>query len=222
MAEEQATPAAQGKERERATFKRHLLTQIVSGLLVLLPILATIFLLLYLGKVLASWGRPLIVWLVPDGASPMVINVAAAVLTVLCVYLVGLFTTFTFARRFGAFGERCLSLIPIVSTVYDKIKRLVGIFSQSSGKFKAVVLIRYPHEHSKALAFVTGTIQNPRGEKCYTVFMPTTPNPTSGFLLILPPDQVEFTDIDIDAGSDLLISGGLRGPTHYRTVEPFL
>ena len=208
----------------RAPFslRRHLFKQIVSGLFVLLPLLATVFLLLYLGRLLAGWGRIWIAWLIPDTVPAFALNILAATLTLLVVYLVGVLTTFTFTRKFGVLGERLLSLIPVVSTVYDKIKRLVGIFRQSSGNFKAVVLVNYPHEKSKALAFVTGTIRDPQGRKLYNVFMPTTPNPTTGFLLILPLEQIQFTDIDIDAGSDLLISGGLRGPESYHLVEPFL
>jgi uncharacterized membrane protein len=97
---------------------------------------------------------------------------------------------------------------------------VVDTFSSSTkAAFQAVVLVDFPRRGSLAIGFVTGTILDPRGKTLYRVFVATTPNPTSGFLIMYPEEEVQFTDISVEDGVKMIVSGGMLAPPSYR-VRP--
>jgi uncharacterized membrane protein len=144
------------------------------------------------------------------------LTAVALLATVMLIYLVGLVTTHIVGRRAIHWGERLLLKLPIVRSIYSASKQVVETFSSSTqAAFQAVVLVDFPRRDSLAVGFITGTILSPEGKKLYRVFVATTPNPTSGFLIILPESEVRFTDISIEDGVKMIVSGGMLAPASY-------
>lgn len=212
MTESQSDTAKGFFKRMRARF--------LSGLLVLVPLAITLFVLRIIVAALTGFVRPFLVLWAGD-LPEYVLMLIAAVVTVFVIYLVGLITAHLVGRRLIGFAESVLLRLPIVKSVYGASKQVVETFSQSTqAAFQAVVLVEFPRAGSLAVGFVTGTIQDPADRTLYRVFVPTTPNPTSGFLVILPEKDVQFTDISIENGIRMIVSGGVLAPKRYAEVEP--
>lgn len=199
----------------RSTIVKHLRRRLASGVLVLIPLAITLFVLNLVFTSLTAFMLPVLrPWL--DELPKQVLVSIALIATVLLVYLVGVITTHIVGRRLIHLGESILLKLPIVKSVYSASRQLVGAFSTSTkAVFKAVVLIEFPRAGSLAVGFVTGTILNPEGKRLYRVFVPTTPNPTSGFLVMLPQEDIRFTDISVEDGVKIIVSGGILAPERY-------
>ena len=106
-----------------------------------------------------------------------------------------------------------VSRIPIVNKIYSTIKGITDtISSQNKNAFQKVVIIQYPREGLWTYAMVTGECKNKNNEEYYNLFVPTTPNPTSGYLIIIKKNDVINTDISVDDGLSIIISGGMISP----------
>lgn len=198
-------------------FGKHVRTRLMSGLLVLIPLAVTLFILNLLFASLTSIARPVMhPWVgeMPEYALTLI----ALFVTVLLLYFVGLITNHFIGRRLLHWGEALLMKLPIVKSVYFASKQVVETFSSSTkAAFKAVVLVEFPRQGSFAVGFVTGQIRNHEGKMFYNVFVATTPNPTTGFLVIYPDDEVNFTDISVEDGIKMIVSGGMLAPQSYQT-----
>lgn len=207
------------KKNLNSRIETHVRNRLVSGVLVLVPLAITIFVLNLIFASLTAFVLPVLrPWLgkMPEYALTSI----ALVATVLVIYLVGLITTHIIGRRLIQWGEAVLLKLPIVKSVYSASKQVVDTFSASTkAAFKAVVLVEFPRAGSLAVGFITGTILNPAGKSLYRVFVPTTPNPTSGFLVILPEEEMQFTDISIEDGVKMIVSGGMLAPKRYAIEE---
>ena len=199
-----------------SAFGKHLRTRMVSGLLVLIPLAITLFILNLCFTSLTAFVRPVMrPWV---GELPeYILTLIALFVTVVLVYLAGLITNHIVGRRMIHWGESLLLRLPIVRSVYSASKQVVETFSSSTkAAFQAVVLVEFPRRDSFAVGFITGTILNPEGKTLYRVFVATTPNPTSGFLIILPETEVHFTDISVEDGVKMIVSGGMLAPPSYQ------
>ncbi len=210
MSEPSNSPASQ--------FGKHVRTRLVSGLLVLVPLAITLFILNFILSFLTAFARPLMrLWL--GGLPEYVLTLIALVAIVVMIYLVGLVTTHIVGRRAIQWGEHVLLKLPLVKSIYSASKQVVDTFSSpAGGSFQAVALVEYPRRGSLALGFVTGTILDPEGKVLYRVFVATTPNPTSGFLLLLPAEEVQFTEMSVEEGVKMIVSGGMLAPAQYKLV----
>ncbi|HCC33487.1 MAG TPA: DUF502 domain-containing protein [Clostridiales bacterium] len=188
---------------------RRIRNALLAGLLVLLPVFLTYlifeWLLRLLDGVAGRW-----VQLVFGRAIPGL----GAVITIMVVLATGFVTANLVGRRLVAYGESLINRAPLVRTIYQASKQIVGAFSrQDTAAFKQVVLVEYPRRGVWSIAFLTGELEGelPRrlGKPLVSVLLPTTPNPTSGFLLIAPRDEVIFLDMPVSEGFKLVISGGL-------------
>ena len=138
---------------------------------------------------------------------------AGFVLTVLFLYILGIIISNVFGKRLYLFFEDLLSRIPIVNKIYSTIKGITDtISSQNKNSFQKVVIIQYPREGLWTYAMVTGECKNENNEEYYNLFVPTTPNPTSGYLIIIKKNDVINTDISVDDGLSIIISGGMISP----------
>jgi uncharacterized membrane protein len=131
--------------------------------------------------------------------------------------IVGMLTAGLAGRTLVRLGERLLARMPVVRSVYGTLKQIFEtVLAQSSRSFREVVLIEYPRRGLGAIGFVTGPtrgeIQARSDEELVNVFLPTTPNPTSGFLLFVPRKDLIHLDMTIEEGIKLVISGGIVGP----------
>jgi len=195
----------------------HLKARMISGVLVLGPLVITLFVLKLVFSALTVFVRPVIEafpivreW--PDG----VLLFISTVVALMMIYLVGMFTTHLIGRQLINFGEKLMMKLPIVKSVYSASRQVMDTFSNSTkAAFAATVIVSFPHAGSKAIGFVTGTMLDPDGRTLYRVFVATTPNPTSGFLLLLPEEEVVFTDIPVEEGIKMIVSGGMLAPKRY-------
>lgn len=199
---------------------RHLRTRMVSGLLVLIPLAVTLFVLKLFFSALASFARPVVRSAVNE-LPEYVLTVIAFLVTVLLVYLVGLVANYFIGIRLIHWGEALLLKLPIVKSVYSASKHAVDTFSSPAGTaFKCVALVDFPCKGSLAVGFITGSIRSPEGQTLYSVFVSTAPNPTAGFVLFLPEDRVYLTDWSIEDGVKMIMSVGILSPPVYRIRAP--
>lgn len=190
----------------------------VAGILVWLPIGITIILLRILIGVM---DRSLV--LVPEQYRPeawlgFAIPGLGLVLTVLILLFTGVLAANFVGRSLVGFWERILERIPFVRSVYSASKNFAEIiFSDSDQSFKKVLLIEYPRKGLYGLAFQTATelgeVQGRTQEELVCTFVPTTPNPTSGFIIIVPKKDVIELDMDIDEALKMIISLGVVVPS---------
>ena len=190
---------------------KKLRTIIVAGLLVWVPLGATIFvlkLLIDLFSNLDSWMSDQLGFTIPG------IGILLALLALLGT---GLVAANYFGKRFVSFWESLLERIPLVRNIYSAVKRFVEIIlSDSTQSFSRVLLIEYPRKGLYSLSFQTsqnlGEIQEKTGENVVCVFIPTTPNPTSGLILMVPEQDVIELDMNVEDALKMVISLGVGVP----------
>lgn len=183
--------------------KTQLRKSFFTGLLVVIPISATIYILIFLIGVLNN--------LLPFHFLPYGTGV---ILTIILITLIGFMTTNLIGKRLIDTGEKFISSIPLVKNVYAAVKQISDAMLSSKGKnFRRVVLIEYPRKGIYTLAFVTGVsrgeVQDKTKDNVINLFVPTTPNPTSGFYLMVPEADVINLDMSVEDAFKLLISGGM-------------
>lgn len=157
----------------------------------------------------------------PQNYIPFPLPGLGAILVLGGILLIGLFVTNYVGRHVVVFGERIVYQIPLVRPLYAAIKQLLeAIFSQSYKGFQRVVLIEYPRRGIYAVAFVTGVaspeVQELMQERFLNVFMPKTPNPTTGFFILMPEKDVIPISMSVEEAFKLIISGGLVSPVGDR------
>ncbi len=194
---------------------------LVAGLLVWVPLGVTIFILRILIGLL---DRSLL--LIPQQYRPeewlgVAIPGLGIILTLAIVLVTGLLAANFVGRSLVGIWESLLERIPVVRSVYAAVKKFVEIvFSESNQSFKKVLLIEYPRNGIYSLAFQTATnlgeVQGRTGEEVVCTFVPTTPNPTSGFIIIVPKKDVIELDMEIDEALKMIISLGVVIPTWRR------
>ena len=194
---------------------------LVAGILVWLPLGVTIFLL----RILIGLMDKSLVF-VPQQYRPeewlgFAIPGLGLVLTLLVLLFTGLLATNFLGRSMVSLWESMLERIPVVRSIYSAAKNFAEIvFSDSGQSFKKVLLIEYPRKGLYSLAFQTATrlgeVQGHTGEAVVCTFVPTTPNPTSGFIIIVPKKDIIELDMDVDEALKMIISLGVVVPTWRR------
>lgn len=140
--------------------------------------------------------------------------------------LTGILTRYLVGRRLIGYGEKILAQIPIIRNVYRAVQQIRDVFVNREGTvFQDVCVIEYPRENMYAVAFVTsedqGLVQEASGKRLISVFMPSTPNPTTGFLLYLPEEDVMRVDVTVEDAMKLVISGGAYMPERASLKSEF-
>ncbi len=196
---------------------KHLRRYLVAGLLVWIPLGVTIFILRVL---IGLMDRTLL--LIPQQYRPeewfgFTIPGLGLILTLLVLLITGLLAANIVGRSMVGLWESMLDRIPVVRSVYSAAKNFAEIvFSDSDQSFKKVLLIEYPRKGVYSLAFQTATnlgeVQGRTGEEMICTFVPTTPNPTSGYIIILPKKDVIELDMEIDEALKMIISLGVVVP----------
>ena len=202
--------------RARGNVRRRL----IAGLLLLVPIGVTFLILRFLFRTTSGLLGPLITPLAPRLPSAAVAVVSVGILVVL-LYLAGLLTTYIVGRRLIALGDAVIARIPLAKTIYGASKQVIQTLSvPDRGAFKGVAWVEFPRPGFLALGFVTGRIQDDKGNDFYKLFIPTTPNPTSGFFEVVPCGEVRETNIPIDEAMRIIISGGILAPSRLDGISP--
>ncbi|MDP7114863.1 MAG: DUF502 domain-containing protein [Myxococcota bacterium] len=140
-----------------------------------------------------------------------------AIATLVCVVVVGFLATNFLGRQLVNYTERVIQRVPVISTIYQGVKQLLeAIFTSDSSRFREVVYLQYPRVGVWSLGFVTGTAYDAATEKigrqCLNVFVPTTPNPTSGFYLLVPEEDVIYSGLSVEQAFKLIMSVGIVAP----------
>ena len=139
-------------------------------------------------------------------------SIVAFVGTIAALYLVGLAASFVFGQRLLAAFEALISRIPLVHTIYGGTKKLMTLMQNKPGSTQRVVLIGFPSPTLKTIGFVTRTFVDAQGREMAAVYVPTTPNPTGGYLEIAPVEDLIATDWTVDQAMAFILSGGAAGP----------
>ncbi|MGA2265469.1 MAG: DUF502 domain-containing protein [Phycisphaerae bacterium] len=223
---------AKNKESLWAQMKRDVRSRLISGTAVLVPVAITIAILRWLFLWMSGFLTPAVKALFnvenlrnhlgPQGADfvirhvNIIAPVVAVVLLVVLLYCIGALARRVVGKRVLAIGEAILLRIPVVKPIYSAVKQVVEAVSlPDRGAFKAVVLVHFPHPRMWAVGFLTGSIADQTGKRMYKVFIPTAPNPTTGFYEFIEPEELMVTDIPVDMAFKMIISSGIIAPDKY-------
>ena len=202
--------------------KQDLKNDLIAGLLVVIPLATTIWLTITVASWVINFLTRIPKQLNPfDEMNPILVNLMnlAVGLSVplLCILLIGLMARNIGGRWLLDVGEQLLQAIPLAGYVYKTLKQLLEtLLKDTNGKFRRVILVEYPRRGVWAIAFVTGTmsneIQSHMTRPMLSVFIPTTPNPTTGWYAIVPEDEAIDLSMSIEDAFKIVISGGIVSP----------
>jgi uncharacterized membrane protein len=192
-----------------------------AGLLVVVPVAASIGILFWLFNTVTNWLLPAPL---RGGEVEFLYRVAALLVFVVAVTVVGWVTRLMVGRRLVALAEKVLGRVPLLNRIYAFVKEVSHtLLAGQKTVFERVVLVEYPRPGVYAVGFVTseseGEVQARTRESVINVFLPTTPNPTSGFLLMVPREQVIPLEMSVAEGMKLVISGGAVVPPYGAKSE---
>ena len=205
-----------------AKFRRFFLT----GLLVTAPIIITI----YVTWLVITFIDVKVANLLPEyldfrKALPFQIPGLGLVIVIFVITLIGAITPGLIGRNLLKLGEMILFKTPVIRTVYSSIKQIMEtVMSTNSKSFKEVVLVEYPRKDIWVIAFVTSSVKGEidnkiKKSKLVSIFVPTTPNPTSGFLLFVAQKDLIYLDMPVEQAVKLVISGGIVSPKQKKLTS---
>ena len=209
---------------KRPSSAKRLKRYFLAGLLTVIPVWITVLVIKFVVEVLTGLGRPVVHWLagLVEPAAPWLaewlqlpwIKVILAVLVVLlAVLLLGWVATLLIGRKLIAMFDGLMNRIPLVKSIYGSVKQLITTFQQKPDGTQRVVLVDFPSPEMKTVGFVTRTLEDAdTGRALAAVYVPTTPNPTSGYLEIVPLDKVTMTDWTMDEAMTFVVSAGAVAP----------
>ena len=186
----------------------------VTGMIVIVPLLVTFLVIRALVNIIDNLFKLLPPRFQPHTYIP-VFGIELVIAFVLIIF-VGLLVSNFLGKKFLGFWESFLKRIPLVKTIYQGVKQLTSGIVSDKKMFSKVVLIQYPVRNLYVIGFVTGEdkhfVKDPEGKKMLKIFIPTTPNPTSGFFCIVPEDEVQYLDITSEEAFRLILSAGSSEP----------
>lgn len=199
-----------------------------AGVFTAIPLLITVLVIRFIFEALSSLGSPgvnalfaiiknfypdLPPWVTPDWVLPVI----SAVLALFALYFLGRLASHVVGSKVIHWLESVIAKIPLAKSVYGNTKKLLNVLQKKSdGRFDRVVLVDFPQNGMKVIGFVTAEmIDQISGQKLAAVFIPTTPNPTSGWLEILPVDRLTVTGWNVEEALQYIISGGVSFPEKF-------
>jgi len=216
--------------------KSRIQDNLIAGILALIPIAVTWWVVTFLVGVLVDIGTPAARGLesAVRPEFPLVADLIgntflqgmiAIVMVVLAILFLGAFARNVAGRRIINAVERLIERIPLIATVYGSVRKLLDALTQERDNGSQIVLIDFPSPEMKTIGIVTRIIKDSdTGEELAAVFVPTTPNPTNGYLEIVPMSKLTLTDWEMDDAMNFIISGGAVGPdvmNYSKSVSPF-
>lgn len=214
-----ALPTATRTPMPRLYLQRYLIT----GLLTFIPLWLTWVVFKFIFSFLSDVGAPAVAgtfavlsavfpnateWLGQEWLK----SIIAFIGTIVALYLIGFATSLVLGQRLLAAFERIIGRIPLVHTIYGGTKKLMTLMQSKPGSTQRVVLIGFPTPTLKSIGFVTRVFTDASGVEVAAVYVPTTPNPTGGYLEIAPVNELIATDWSVDQAMAFILSGGAAGP----------
>ncbi|ALP53381.1 hypothetical protein Tel_09570 [Candidatus Tenderia electrophaga] len=210
----------------------HLQRYLITGIITVIPIWITWLVFNFFFNQLSKAGRPwvkalannlgdylpeLSQWLLESWFQ----NILAVLLTLIALYILGWLASRVIGKKFLDLLDLLLNRIPLVQTIYGSTKKLLSVLQQKPEKLQRVVLIEFPSPQMKTVGFVTRVMTDDvTGQALAAVYVPTTPNPTSGYLEIVPAHKLVETDWTVEEAMTFIISGGAIAPARIRFDNP--
>jgi len=195
----------------------------IAGTLVLVPIFVTVWVL----KIITVWADTFFISLLPSQFQPEIIYGRripglGILITIVFIIMAGLVTRLYLGRKLVKLGDKIISKIPIGRSVYMIIKEfLSGVLTQDKEKFKRVVVVEWPRKGSYMMGFITGKpspiMKLDSDKEWVNLFIPTSPNPTTGFYVMLPKEEVKIVDMGADKAFKTIISSGLASSNYEQS-----
>ena len=196
-------------KRKRISFIARLRNYFITGIVVLVPIGITLYLTTFFISISSKLIPP---GINPNNYLPFAIPGLEILLSVIFITLIGGLSLSFIGKKFLQLFNDLLKKIPILRTIYSAIGQMTETFAPKKGSKKSVVLIQYPRKGSWAVGFATkenkGEISKKTNTELVNVFVPTTPNPTSGFLLMFPKSEIVYLDMTFEEASKFIVSAG--------------
>ncbi len=216
-------PTVEKKHRFNLGWKlfNHLKLKLVAGLLVVIPLGITIFILRFLFNLADGFLGPHIdrgiEFFRGEGIYIPGLGMFAGLVI---LYITGVFASNLFGSRMVHYGESLFARIPLVKSIYTSTKQLMHVFT-AGGKnsYRKAVYVEFPKEGSYSIAFVTSTVSHESGKEYCTVFVPTSPNPTSGYVLLLETRNLYPTNLSVEDALKIVMSGGMVAPPVISTEK---
>ena len=185
----------------------------ITGIIVLVPLGFTLYLTIFL---ISISSKLIPEEINPNSYLPFLIPGLEIALSIIFITLIGFISLSFIGKRILKLINDLLKKIPFLRTIYSAIGQMTESFTNKKGKKKSVVLVQYPRKGSWAVGFATkdnkGEISKKVNDKLVNVFIPTTPNPTSGFLLMFPKKEVIYLDMSFEEASKFIVSAGTSNP----------
>lgn len=176
----------------------------LTGIAVMLPFAVTIFVLVWLFNLLDGIFRNIISRLFDIDIPGLGLLVLLTI-----IFLVGMFASNYFGRKITGWFEKIIGKLPLIKTVYNPVRKIIsGLSSEKTESFQKVVLVEFPQKGKKSIGFITNSNFSVDEHENISVFVPTTPNPTNGFLIIVDRKEVEVLDMTVNEGLNAVVSLG--------------
>ena len=202
-------------DKKKISILARLRNYFLAGIVVLVPIGFTLYLTIFLIKISS---KLLPNEINPNNYLPFSIPGLEIILSVIIIIIVGGISLSFFGKRIVSLINDIFKKIPILRTIYSAIGQMTQSFTSTGKDKKSVVLVEYPKKGSWAVGFATkendGEISKKVNKQMINVFVPTTPNPTSGFLLMYPKDEVIYLDMSFEEASKFIVSAGTSDPSN--------
>ena len=196
--------------RKKGKFRRYFLT----GVITILPILITVLLLLWFWSFLSDKLIVVPQKLFPENPELMFpLQIAALIILILIITLIGYITSKVVGKTILKFLESLITKIPLLRGIYSTIKQIPDSLSAGGKKSsRQVVLVEYPRKGLYAIGFVTTDMSIIENKKMITVYIPTAPNPTSGYMILCRKKELKVLNLTVDQGLKMIISAGMLAP----------
>lgn len=199
----------------------------LTGLIVVGPVGITLYVIWWFINLVDAWVKP---WVpnayLPETYLPFTVPGVGLIFSITALVIIGALTANLFGRTLVSYGEMMLDRMPVVRNMYRALKQIFEtVLSQSGSSFQKVGLIEYPRNGLYAIVFISTTTKGEidkkvrEGETFLSVFLPTTPNPTSGFLLFVPEQDVLLLEMSVEEAAKLVISAGLVVPEFQKRLK---
>ena len=183
-------------------------SKLFAGLVTLIPVMLTFYFIQFLYITLDTISAPLVKEYLKFNMPGIGI-----LFTLLFIYLLGILVTNFLGKKILLISEQIIDRVPLINTIYTTLKQLTDTFAKNSLEaFQGAVYIQYPRTGLWTMAFVSGDSENEAGTHYYHLFVPTTPNPTSGYFIMIPKADTVPAGMSVDEGLKTIISGGMLAP----------
>ncbi|MFQ5355761.1 MAG: DUF502 domain-containing protein [Mariprofundaceae bacterium] len=197
----------------------------ITGLIVLLPIVGTFMVINWLIRLSDRALALLPEFYQPETLLGIHIPGMGIIFALLFIVLIGMLATNFFGKRLLVWFDSILARVPVVRSIYGAIKQLLeAVVGSRENTFRQVVLVSFPQAGQWSIGFVTGSAKLPlpaeEVDGLVTVFVPTTPNPTSGWLLFVPEEELKVLPMSVEDGMKMVVSGGIISPESEKILKP--